>query len=116
MTWALIVWCALMAFWIAAGATGTNCGRYAADSAERAGCEAGAGIGIAGLVFLWFLGFVVLALVWFMTRPKGTAAQAPPAVLSGPNAGWYDDPQRPGSTRYWDGAGWTEHTRSKEPA
>jgi hypothetical protein len=25
-------------------------------------------------------------------------------------AGWYSDPQSPGSQRYWDGNQWTEHT------
>jgi hypothetical protein len=31
----------------------------------------GTGIGIALVFLLWFLGFVVLSLVWFMTRPRG---------------------------------------------
>jgi hypothetical protein len=117
MTWALIVWSALMLFWVIAGAGATNCGRFAPDSGERAGCEAGAGIGIAGLIFLWFLGFVVLALVWFMTRPKAEPASAPPVtqpVSAGPGAGWYDDPQQPGSSRYWNGTDWTEHTKPKD--
>jgi hypothetical protein len=69
MTWALIIWSALMAIWIIGGASSTDCGQYA-DEASKSGCEAGTGIGVAALVFLWFLGFVVLGLVWFMTRPK----------------------------------------------
>ncbi|HLM26320.1 MAG TPA: DUF2510 domain-containing protein [Thermoleophilaceae bacterium] len=24
--------------------------------------------------------------------------------------GWYEDPWRPGSSRWWDGGRWTEHT------
>ena len=71
MTWALILWSVLMLVWIIAGGAGANCGQYAPDSPERIGCEAGTGIGIAGLMFLWFIGFVILALIWFMTRPKG---------------------------------------------
>ena len=30
----------------------------------------------------------------------------------GAPAGWYRDPQNPADQRYWDGAGWTEHTAS----
>ncbi|MDM7855170.1 DUF2510 domain-containing protein [Cellulomonas alba] len=26
-------------------------------------------------------------------------------------AGWYPDPQGPGSVRYWDGTGWTQHVQ-----
>jgi hypothetical protein len=29
-----------------------------------------------------------------------------------PPAGWYDDPVRPGSTRYWSGTGWTDQVTS----
>ncbi|MFZ4518960.1 MAG: DUF2510 domain-containing protein [Microthrixaceae bacterium] len=35
------------------------------------------------------------------------AATAPVAPLVPP--GWYDDPDRPGGHRYWDGTNWTEH-------
>jgi hypothetical protein len=32
--------------------------------------NAGAGIGAVLIFFLWFIGFVVLSLVWLITRPK----------------------------------------------
>ena len=37
---------------------------------------------------------------------------------SAPPAGWYADPVRPGSTRYWSGTGWTDQVNSPvaEPA
>ena len=78
MTWVLIIWTVLMFTWMIAG------GSSAQDAndcdAERTAqmrqlCEdatdVGTGIGVAALFFLWFLGFVVLGLIWFMTRPKG---------------------------------------------
>lgn len=30
-----------------------------------------------------------------------------------PQAGWYDDPERPGTLRWWDGSAWTDH---RQPA
>lgn len=30
-------------------------------------------------------------------------------------AGWYEDPNVPGTLRYWDGTAWTEHTHTPEP-
>ena len=33
----------------------------------------------------------------------------PPSMPSTP-AGWYPDPHVPGTLRYWDGIGWTQHT------
>jgi hypothetical protein len=32
-----------------------------------------------------------------------------------PAAGWYADPVRPGSTRYWSGTGWTDQVNSPIP-
>jgi hypothetical protein len=65
MTWALIIWCVVIAIWIAAGASGTHCkGTYGSA------CDAGKGIGIAIIFVFGFLGFIVLSLIWFMTRPK----------------------------------------------
>jgi hypothetical protein len=77
MTWVLNIWNVLFLIWIvAAGASSEG----SCDTPEeRAGlskeaCEAasdvGTGIGITLILFLWFLGFIVLALVWLMTRPK----------------------------------------------
>lgn len=69
MTWVLIIFTALMAVLIIAGASSTDCADVG-DSAEQAGCES-TGIGVALLFFLWFFGFLILSIIWFMTRPKG---------------------------------------------
>jgi hypothetical protein len=72
MTWALILWSALMLAWIIDAGVSADCseqvGRY--QNAKQSGCEAGTGIGIALLITLWFFGFVVGGLVWFMSRPR----------------------------------------------
>jgi hypothetical protein len=38
--------------------------------AEATGQAIGATLGVGFILFIWFIGFVVLFLVWFMTRPK----------------------------------------------
>jgi hypothetical protein len=96
MTWTLWIWTALMFAWMIGGSVdgahkaAADC---ATDSAVTSGIltkqdcldasHAGTGIGVALIFFLWFLGFVVLGFVWFMTRPKPERVvyvQAPPPV------------------------------------
>jgi uncharacterized protein len=38
----------------------------------------------------------------------GVSTAAPP--------GWYPDPERPGSQRWWDGTNWTSHVQAAGPA
>jgi hypothetical protein len=71
-TWAVVIWTVLMFAWMIAGAQGTtakDCG-----SLDQATCQAatniGTGIGVTLLFILWFIGFVVLSLVWLMSRPQ----------------------------------------------
>jgi Mn2+/Fe2+ NRAMP family transporter len=73
-TWALIAWSALMVAWLvatAAGDSGANCASERTRDLREA-CEAGeavgTGLGVAFILFIWFLGFVILALVWMMRR------------------------------------------------
>lgn len=79
MTWVLFAWCALILVWAIAGAssathkTATECAHntvLSTKACEEAGA-AGTGIGIAIILLVGFLGFVFLALIWLMTRPKG---------------------------------------------
>ena len=77
MTWVLWVWTAIFAVWIIGGlATANN----AADCAKNSGglsvqdctdaSNVGTGIGVTLIFVLWFIGFVVLSLIWLMTKPK----------------------------------------------
>jgi len=36
--------------------------------------------------------------------------------MSATPAGWYSDPNAPGTERYWDGSNWTQQTRMQAPA
>lgn len=74
MTWAILVFSGLMLAWIIAGTSTAACGEYAPGTPDREACELGedigTGIGVALIFFLWFIGFVILSIVWFMTRPR----------------------------------------------
>jgi len=45
-------------------------GRFLSLHACESAHDAGTGIGVGILIVLWFLGFVVLAAIWLMTRPR----------------------------------------------
>lgn len=72
MTWVLIVWSALILIWaIGGGASASNdCANEATQLSQDA-CNTGAGIGVALVLFIGFVGFVFFSLIWFMTRPRG---------------------------------------------
>lgn len=83
MTWTILAWNALILVWIvsAAGGSGESVDECVADSGgilTRRDCQeavdAGTGIGVFLILVLWALVFVVLALVWFMTRPRSDGA------------------------------------------
>jgi zinc ribbon protein len=71
-TWAIVVFSVLMLIWvIAAGSASANC---SAEQQYRGACKAGEtvgrGIGVTLVVVLWVIGFIVLSLIWLMSRPK----------------------------------------------
>lgn len=76
MTWLIFIFTGLMFAWIIGGANANsdNCAEYAVGSAGRSSCEAGTnigtGIGVTIIFGLWFVGFIILSIIWFMTRPK----------------------------------------------
>jgi RNA polymerase subunit RPABC4/transcription elongation factor Spt4 len=68
-TWALIAWTGLMALWAGSGLANVSNIRATSD-AERAGVAIGTGIGMSIIIGTWFVGFIVLALIWLMSRPQ----------------------------------------------
>jgi hypothetical protein len=77
-TWAIVVWTILMAVWVVAGAGAASDLPPAGSEAEQAGRAIGAGLGITLIIIIWFIGFIVLGLIWLMSRPKDNV------VLYGP--------------------------------
>ena len=71
MTWAILIWSALFLFWGISGAAAVG-DIETTSAAESAGVAIGAGIGFTFIFMVWFLGFIIMSIVWFMTRPKST--------------------------------------------
>lgn len=69
-TWALVIWTGLMLLWVVTGVSAVGNMSPAGSQVEQAGRAVGAGIGVTFIVLIWFVGFIVLALVWLMSRPK----------------------------------------------
>jgi lysylphosphatidylglycerol synthetase-like protein (DUF2156 family) len=80
MTWVVIVWCVVMAVWIIGAIASADPHQQCAHDVYRSACEAGSnagtGIGVVALWFVWFFGFLILSLIWFMSRPKGRTCPA----------------------------------------
>lgn len=77
MSWAIIVWTVIFAIWAIAGAASNDCGSQKGDqflSAHdaQAACAAGTGIGVALIFVLWFIGFIILSILWFLTRNRNS--------------------------------------------
>ncbi len=80
MTWVFLVFNALMLLWITVGISDRPSEDCATDpsvidgtlslSACQTASDVGTGIGVALVGGLWFLGFIVLSLVWLMSRPR----------------------------------------------
>jgi hypothetical protein len=83
--------------------------RLQLDLARSDGCDIARAAGAwpsfwKPFFIIWPLGLVVLGIVWLVVRPKRVVVLNAPAS-SVPQA-WYDDPERPGHKRWWDGATW----------
>jgi hypothetical protein len=156
MTWVLAVWTGLCAVFLVVGVVvvlGKSCegdllgAAIAGDATCTSIALQGRGAAAADIgsrrALLWLIGFIILGVVWLLTRekkrlcphcgeevPKGLTAcakcgydfvlsrnpahpegQAP--VAATPAQAWYDDPERPGHKRWWDGTAWG--VRDDEP-
>ena len=73
-TWALAIFNLLILIWLIAGIAGTSNNCAGLTDGALSGCQAGtavgAGIGVTLIVLIWFIGFMVLGLVWLMSRPR----------------------------------------------
>lgn len=74
-TWALVIWTTVFVIWIVAGIasvpvpTVADCGVLDQQTCQAA-TNIGAGIGVTFLLIVWFIGFLILSLIWFMSRPR----------------------------------------------
>lgn len=74
MTWVLNIWNLIFLIWIIAGISdraSKNCPPGPNHQLCVSASDAGTGIGVGIVFLLWFLGFVVLSIIWFMTRRAG---------------------------------------------
>lgn len=72
MSWVLIGWTTACAIWLISGiasvANSNACTGQLDPSTCHAATQIGAGIGAAMIIGVWFVFFIPLSLVWFMTR------------------------------------------------
>lgn len=70
MSWVLWGWTILCAAWVAAGFTSkASCSGLSASTCSSIKVVAD-GVAITFQVVVWLIVFLVLSLIWFMTRPK----------------------------------------------
>ena len=72
MTWAIVIFTGLMFGWMASAGGTEVCNEYPVGSVERQNCEVGedtgTGIGVVLLGLIWFVGFLILSVIWLMTH------------------------------------------------
>ncbi|MGH3105313.1 MAG: hypothetical protein ACRDN6_14580 [Gaiellaceae bacterium] len=79
MTWAILLWSGAMLTWLIGSVAFASAKDCATDFGATSGfltkqacldaSSGGSGLGVLLISSLWFLGVVVLSLIWFTTRP-----------------------------------------------
>lgn len=62
-TWALLIWTVIGVLWLYTGWSAV------AEGGTSDAEAVGGAIGSMVVIFFWFLGFVVLSIIWFASRP-----------------------------------------------
>ena len=70
MTWVINIVNVIFLIWIIGGIASRPSQVVPNDNLCINASDAGTSIGVGLIIFLWFLVFVVLSIIWFMTRPK----------------------------------------------
>ncbi len=72
MTWVLWIYTIVVGAWAVAGLNNRpTCPTTVSDcEAYLAGANIGTGVGMLFIFGIWFVGFIVLSIIWFMTRPR----------------------------------------------
>lgn len=80
-TWAIVIWTVIFAIWIVGGinaASSTPCDPALTQELCDAATGIGTGIGVTLVFTLWLIGFIVLSIIWFMSRPdRSTEVYSP---------------------------------------
>jgi hypothetical protein len=77
MSWAILIWTGIFILWTIVGVSdraSEDC--PPGDQLCIDASDVGTGIGVALIWMLWFIGFLVLSIIWFMTRRKGRVCPA----------------------------------------
>jgi hypothetical protein len=100
------------------GASDVRVQPHGGGAAATPGSDAKVGpnpVGLSGWASAGSVGFAPVEPVARRTLPTQIVRPTAGEVVHHAAPGWYPDPTNHSDLRYWDGAGWTEHTRMATP-